>query len=163
MKPAGKSSTSSPRHTISLSSVSLSQLSCSPHPVTYSLCQLSISTFIIDFVSRTLCGILISHRQHYQKLRKESRTANGGASNGTPSSANGTPAKATPTLRKRARKHYGEDDDDDDDDEEPPTPSKRKRAVKKEEGQENGQSATLFKMEDLSGNSNGYVDLENDE
>jgi hypothetical protein len=121
------------------------QFSCSPHPVTYSLCPLSISTFIIDFVTRTLCGILISHSQHYQKLRKESRAANG------------TPAKATPTPRKRARKQNGDDDD------ETPTPSKRKRTVKKEEGQENRQSATLFKMEDLSGNDNGYVDLENDE
>jgi hypothetical protein len=135
----------------------LLQFSCSPHPVTYSLCPLSISTFIIDFVTRTLCGILISHSQHYQKLRKESRAANGGASNGTPSSANGTPAKATPTPRKRARKQNGDGDD------ETPTPSKRKRTVKKEEGQENRQSATLFKMEDLSGNDNGYVDLENDE
>jgi hypothetical protein len=137
----------------------LLQLSCSPRPVIYSLCPLSISTFIIDFVTRTLCDILISHSQHYQKLRKEFRTANGGASNGTPSSANGTPAKATPTPRKRARKKNGDNDDD----EETPTPSKRKRMVKKEEGQENGQSATLFKMEDLSGNGNGYVDLENDE
>jgi hypothetical protein len=55
--------------------------------------------------------------------------------------------------------------DDDDDDEELPTPSKRKRTVKKEEGgQENGQSARQFKMEELSGNGkNKFIDLENDE
>jgi hypothetical protein len=137
----------------------LLQLPFSPHPITYSLCARSTSSFIIAFVSRTSCHLLTQHSQHFQKIRKEARTANGGASNGTPSSANVTPAKATSTPRKRARKQNGDDDDD----EEPPTPSKRKRMVKKEEGQENRQSATLFKMEDLSGNGNGYVDLENDE
>jgi hypothetical protein len=141
----------------------LLQLPHCPHAITYSLCALFTSNFIVTFVSRISYSILILPSQHYQKLRKESRSANGGASNGTPSSANGTPAKATPTLRKRARKQNYNEDNEDDDDEEFPTPSKRKRTVKKEEGQENRQSATLFKMEDLSGNGNGYVDLENDE
>ena len=52
---------------------------------------------------------------------------------------------------------YGDDDDEDS-----LTPVKRQRTMKKEEDQENRQTATLFKMDDR-GNIEDPIDLINEE
>jgi hypothetical protein len=111
--------------------------------------------------------LLIHHSQHFQKIRKESRTSGGNANGDSPSpnkraNTNGV-HKSTP--RKSSKVQHGSfaQSQDDDDDEEMITPLKRKRTVKKEEGKENGgePSAYLFKMENAG--PDGVIDLETDQ
>ncbi len=101
------------------------------------------------------------HSQHFQKIRKESRTG-GNSSSPAKRTSNGV-NKSMTTPRKSSKAHGASSFDsiNDDDDEEELTPAKRKKMVKKEEGKENGeeQSAYLFKMEQ---EENGVIDLEND-
>ncbi len=116
--------------------------------------------------------LLIHYSQHFQKIRKESRTSAGNSNGDSPSpikraNTNGVP-KSTPRKNSQAsskaqRSSFAQSYDDEDDEEEMSTPLKRKRTVKKEEGKENGdeQSAYLFKMEDVG--PNGVIDLERDE
>jgi hypothetical protein len=98
--------------------------------------------------------------QHFQKIRKESR-------NGSSDSAQSTPNKprtSNGTAQKRS-KGFTYEDGETADDEEILTPAKRAKVKAeskiKPEGQENGQSAELFKIEDLAGQN--VIDLEQDE
>lgn len=110
--------------------------------------------------------LIRSHRQHYQKMRREAKSgaSNSDAGISTPSKAKATPSKGTPSKRK------GKISSDNGDDEEnlSATPSKRKKSVKTEGTEKSeeysngfaGQTATQFKMEFQNGN--GTVDLSDD-
>lgn len=105
--------------------------------------------------------ILLLNSQHYQKLRREASTG-AGSTPATPSRAIKA-IKKTPGSRKSAKKLLDENIDDEEN-EDPDTPSKkRKRVAKKEEeelGGFNGQSALQFKMESISSDEVGVIDLE---
>ncbi|KAE9371970.1 hypothetical protein N431DRAFT_339252 [Stipitochalara longipes BDJ] len=101
-------------------------------------------------------------RQHFQKIRKESRNGAGGGGDSSPpkrSQTNGV-HKSTPRKGSKAHGSFAETINDDDEEELNTTPSKKRKIFKKEEGKENSeeQSAYQFKME-----QGGVIDLENDE
>ncbi|RDW95339.1 hypothetical protein BP5796_01102 [Coleophoma crateriformis] len=118
-------------------------------------------------------------RQHFQKLRRESR---GNRANTTPTQ----PSKGTPTKRGtgsstgKSKAQFASNDRNEDDDEEPypptptyqnysfaSTPASKKRKVEKMEEEEprdlvyGGQNAAIFKLEDAE--DSGVVDLERDD
>jgi hypothetical protein len=124
--------------------------------------------------------LISSPRQHYQKIRKESKT--GSTSSSSPkksTSIKSTPRKGSSDKSTNASfttngtSSFGHGHDDDDEEELNNTPMKRKRTngVKnevKQQGQENsygyygGQTGSQFKIEDVSG-AMPVVDLEHDE
>ncbi|RDW88083.1 hypothetical protein BP6252_00115 [Coleophoma cylindrospora] len=116
-------------------------------------------------------------RQHFQKLRRESR---GNRTNTTPTK----PSKGTPTKQGtgsgKSKAQFASNDRNEDDDEEsfPPTPThlnysfastpaSKKRKVEKMEEEKprdlvyGGQNAAIFKLEDAE--DAGVIDLERDD
>jgi len=93
-------------------------------------------------------------RQHFQKIRKDAR-ANGEATP-TPNRTSNGLAKSAGNKGGKANGSFSYGRENEDDDEEMKTPTKRKRVAKLEKQEDmasfNGQSAMLFKMEEMNGN-----------
>lgn len=104
---------------------------------------------------------LTHHSQHFQKIRKESKTGRGSSGISTPpkqaSKANGTSTTASGNKRKSTSKSTsfastnGFSQGGEDDDEEIDTPSKKRKVnangIKKEEYDGYGQEMPVFKTE----------------
>lgn len=110
---------------------------------------------------------IIFPSQHFQKIRRESKSGAGGDDDDEDPQpkAGASKAASKPAPRKRAAKAQesfaagsmnGEDDEED-----MGKPAKRQRKVKPEGSGGEQQTAPVFKKE--SGSGNGLVDLENDE
>lgn len=133
-------------------------------------CRYVTFEFTLIFIPINIFLFLSLHpsSQHFQKIRKEARndsTTSGPTTPSTPSKPSASKPKASSQKRSKGQleSDYGPMGDDD----EIITPSKRaklKAEPKMENyGQENRglQNATLFKMEDLSGEN--VIDLDRDE
>ncbi|PMD56276.1 uncharacterized protein K444DRAFT_616084 [Hyaloscypha bicolor E] len=101
-------------------------------------------------------------RQHFQKIRKESRNSAGGGDSSSPNKRANTNGvhKSTPRKGSKAHGSFEQSANDDDDEEDLNTPPSKRKRTKKEEGKENAdeQSAYLFKVE-----HGAVIDLENND